>query len=147
MIPNGRVIGVDLGTRRIGVAVCDSSQILAIGVAVLERAGDRDEDHRRLRAIAEEYGAVGMVVGVPYSLSGRLGQMADAVMKEVGQLGSAMGIPVETVDERFTTTLADAGLRGAAPGRISGHARRRVVDRHAAAEILQTWLERRKVPA
>ena len=77
MIPaTGRVLGVDLGSRRIGVAVTDSGQRVATGVTTLHRGADQVEDHRALAALAADYEAVGVVVGLPVSLSGRLGPAA-----------------------------------------------------------------------
>ena len=90
MIPRGRVLGVDLGSKRIGVAVTDSDQRIATGVAVLTRTGDRAADHRALADLVAGYQAVGVVVGLPLSLSGRMGPAAQAVADEVGRApGSA----------------------------------------------------------
>jgi putative holliday junction resolvase len=141
MIPGGRVIGVDLGSRRIGVAVTDAGQAVASPVATLHRGRTRDQDHRAIGSLVDEYGAVGAVVGVPISLSGEIGPAARAVLQEVDELRSALAVEVETVDERLTTVSAVASLR--ASGRDTRR-QRDVVDQVAAAELLQTWVERRK---
>jgi putative Holliday junction resolvase len=141
MIPEGRVVGVDLGSRRIGIAVTDAGQAVATPVVTIERAGTRVEDHRAIGRIVDEYGAVGTVVGVPVSLSGDIGPAAKAVLQEVDELKSALTVEVETVDERFTTVSAARALRGS--GRDSRR-QRDVIDQAAASELLQAWLERRK---
>jgi putative holliday junction resolvase len=141
MIPEGRVIGLDLGSRRIGVAVTDAGQTLATPVVTIQRAATRDEDHRALRAVIEEYDAVGVVVGLPVSLSGEVGPAARQVMEEVGALRTVLGIAVDTVDERLTTVAAAGALRSSG---VRSRDQRHLIDQAAAAELLQTWLERRK---
>ena len=111
MIPAGRVLGVDLGSRRIGVAVTDSEQRIATGVTVLARSGDRAADHQALADLVTSYQAVGVVVGLPLSLSGRMGPAAEAVAAEVADLQAAVSVEVVTVDERLTTRAAAGTLR------------------------------------
>jgi putative Holliday junction resolvase len=144
MIPAGRVIGVDLGSRRIGVAVSDSAQSVATPVTAIQRSGDRRTDHRALAAVVHEYGAVGVVVGLPLSLSGSSGPSAMAANEEIVTIREVLPVEVETVDERFTTRVASAGLRAA--GR-KARRQREVIDAGAAAELLQTWLSRRRAAA
>lgn len=141
MIPQGRVIGLDLGSRRIGVAVTDAGQTLATPAVTIGRAAGRDTDHAAIAGVVEEYGAVGLVVGLPISLSGDVGPAALAVLQEVEELRSSMAVEVETVDERMTTVAAAGSMRGAGLG---SRRRRKVIDQAAAAELLQTWVERRK---
>ena len=141
MIPDGRVVGLDLGSKRIGLAVTDSGQTLATGLATLTRGRSRQEDHRAIAMAIDEYRAVGVVVGVPISLSGELGAAARAVLEEVEELRSVLGVAVETVDERLTTVVAAGSMRAA--GR-SARNQRDLIDQAAAAEILQSWVERRK---
>jgi putative Holliday junction resolvase len=143
MIPEGRVIGVDLGARRIGIAVTDAGQVIATPVATLERGSTAEEDHQAVRRLVEDYGAVGTVVGVPVSLSGKIGPAAQAVLREVDELRAVLTVEVETVDERLTTVSAAGSLR-ASGRRTRRH--REVIDQVAAAELLQTWVERRKAP-
>ncbi|MGH9122070.1 MAG: Holliday junction resolvase RuvX [Acidimicrobiales bacterium] len=153
----GRLLGIDLGSVRVGVALCDTEQRVATALCVLTRSNERAEDHVRLSELAREYGAVGVVVGLPRSLSGRLGPAAQGVLEEVATLRSKLPLPVATSDERLTTVLAQDGVRGAARARgargssprirrESGQvaASRRPVDASAAALILQTWLEGRR---
>jgi putative Holliday junction resolvase len=142
--PNGRVIGVDLGSRRIGVAVTDTDQRIATGVATLHRSGDPAADRQALEKLMAEYGAVGVVVGLPVSLSGRPGPAAEAVLDEVAEIQASVGIEIVTEDERLTTRAAEGGLRAIGTPR---RRRRNVIDQSAAAVLLQTWIERRSIPS
>ena len=135
-----RVLGVDLGDRRIGVAVSDAGGVLASPVEVVERSGDRAVDHARLAALADELEVELVVVGLPLSLSGRPGPAARAIAAEVEELAGRLPVPVETIDERLTTVTAERSLREAG---VRGRARRQVVDKAAAAVLLQTWLDGR----
>jgi putative Holliday junction resolvase len=136
----GRVIGVDLGAKRVGVAVCDGDQRLATASRTLVRQGDREAERRSLLALVDEYEAVGVVVGLPRSLSGQLGPAAAGALEEVEAIRTLAAVPVETVDERLTTVSAASSLH-AAGGRARQH--RRVIDQVAAAVLLQSWLDRR----
>ena len=135
-----RVVGLDLGTKRIGVAVSDPSGTVATPHSVLARTGSRAADHRAVAAVVEEYEAELLVVGLPRSMDGSLGPAAQGALAEVDELADALPVPVETVDERLTTVSADRVLRDAA---VKGEARRRVIDKVAAAILLQTWLDGR----
>ncbi len=134
-------MGLDLGGRRIGVAVSDGAGMLATPRTTLARSGDRGRDHRALAEVVAEVGARRVVVGLPLSLDGTRGPAAVAVATEAEALGATLGLPVELVDERLSTIEAQRSLRGAgvAPGR-----RRHVVDAAAATVILQAWLDRRR---
>ena len=140
MIPPGRVLGVDLGSKRIGVAVTDSAQRVALGVAVLARTRDQAADHQALADLVATYDAVGIVVGLPLSLSGQSGPAAQAVADEVANLQGRVPVEVVTVDERLTTRVAAGTLR--AEGRRPRD-QRNVIDQNAAALLLQTWVEQR----
>jgi putative Holliday junction resolvase len=140
MIPPGRVLGVDLGSKRIGVAVTDAAQRVATGVAVLTRSGDRAADHQALADLASTYQAVGIVVGLPLSLSGRMGPAAQAALAEMAELAQRVNVEVVSVDERLTTRAAAGTLR--AEGRRTRD-QRAVIDQSAAALLLQTWVEQR----
>lgn len=133
-----RALGVDLGSKRIGLAVCDSAGTLATPYEVLQRSGDLRRDHARLAGIVEEVGARTVVVGLPLSLDGGLGPAARGVLDEVERLEAALPVPVETYDERLTTVTADRDLMAR---RMRAEARRRVVDKVAAAVMLQAWLD------
>lgn len=130
---------MDLGGRRIGVAVSDAEGRVASPIEVLERSGSRDEDHRRLGRLAAEWEVEVIVVGLPLSLDGTTGPAATAVLEEVDELRAATGLEVATVDERFTTVEAERQLRSAGMDTRRG---RKVVDMVAASVLLQAWLDR-----
>jgi putative Holliday junction resolvase len=134
-----RALGLDLGSKRIGVAVSDRSGTLASPLVVLERTGSRATDHRRIAALVAEEEAEILVVGLPLSLDGSIGPAARGAIAEVEQLASVVGVPVETFDERLTTVTAHDLLAH----RMRAQARRRIVDKVAAAVMLQTWLDSR----
>ena len=135
-----RVLGVDLGSRRIGLALSDPTGRVAIPQAVIERSGDPAADRRKILGYAREAGASRVVVGLPLSLSGDTGPAARAVLEEVAALRALAGeeVTVETHDERLTTVIAEQGMREA---RVPRRARRRTVDSAAAAVMLQSYLE------
>lgn len=134
-----RVVGLDLGARRIGVAVSDPRGVVASPHSVLQRCGSHVGDHRAIAAVVEEYEAELLVVGLPRSMDGGLGPAARAALAEVDELAEALDVPVETVDERLTTVSAERSLRELS---VKGGARRAVVDKVAAAILLQAWLDR-----
>jgi putative Holliday junction resolvase len=138
-----RVLGVDLGERRIGVAVSDGTGTLASPRCTIERSGDRSADRAALVAVVEEVGAQRVVVGLPLSLNGRRGPAARAAQAdadELAQLLAPRGIAVETFDERLTTVSAARSLREAGRG---GRAQKSRIDQSAAAVLLQAWLDTR----
>ena len=135
------MVGIDLGARRIGVAVSDPSGAIAHPYEVVERQGRAADDHRRLADIVEEVGAERVVVGLPLSLDGTAGPAARAALAEAEDLAQVMAVPVETFDERLTTVAAERSLRALG---TKGRARRRVVDKVAAAVMLQSWLDGRR---
>lgn len=145
-----RVVGIDLGKRRIGVAASDRSGLLASPRRVLERCGDPEAD---LSAIAEivaaEQGEL-VVVGLPVSLDGRSRAAAVDAIREADALRSVVSVPVELYDERLTTVLA-ARLRIERPPARGTRAdvprprsRRDPIDAEAAAVMLQSWLDARR---
>lgn len=137
-----RALGIDLGTRRIGVALANSEGTVATPYEVVARSGDRARDHRAIAALAEETGAEVLVVGLPLSLDGSVGAAASAALAEADELAEATGLPVEMWDERLTTVSADRDLMALD---MKAGARRRVVDKVAAAVMLQAWLDHRRL--
>lgn len=131
-----RAIGVDLGSKRVGVAV--SSGTLATPYEVLPRTGSRAKDHARIRELVDEAGAEVVVVGLPLSLDGSIGPAARRAIDEAAELAEALPVPVETWDERLSTVSAERSLMAQ---NLRAPARRRVVDKVAAAVILQAWLD------
>jgi putative Holliday junction resolvase len=149
--PRARCLGVDLGERRIGLAVSDPSGVLASPHATIERAATSTDDHRAIVQTATELGASRIVVGLPRSLSGDLGPSARSVLDEVSaltELARRSGIEVDTYDERFSTMIAQRNLRDAIPKRSKRRrAQRESIDASAAAVILQSWLDARSSDA
>lgn len=140
-----RVMGLDLGTKRIGVAV--SNGTLATPLTTIERSGDVARDYERIAALAAEEEATHVVVGVPINMDGTTGPAAQAALEEVDSLRSALPatVTIDTIDERLTTVTADRALRSAHPrSRVRG--RRRTIDQTAAAVILQAWIDRESQP-
>jgi putative Holliday junction resolvase len=134
-----RVLAIDLGSKRIGVAVSDPSGTLASPYEVVLRSGDVARDHRRLAELVAETEAERVIVGLPYSLDGSIGPAARAVLEEVELLRVVFGaVPVETFDERLTTVTAHQRL---AEQGVPSKKRRAIIDQAAAAVLLQTWLE------
>jgi putative Holliday junction resolvase len=136
-----RVLGVDLGARRIGLAVSDPTGTIASPHTVLRRSGDSAADHRRLAEIAAEVGAQRVVVGLPLSLSGRVTRAAEEAMAEAQSLAEAVALPLEVHDERLTTVSAERAMRALGS---KGQDRRSAVDKVAAAVMLQSWLDGRR---
>jgi putative Holliday junction resolvase len=142
----GRALGVDLGARRIGIAVSDSAGTLATPRGTLARTGDPERDRRALVDLVVEEEAVVVVVGHPLSLDGSRGPAARAAEEEatalLGML-EAHGVRVELFDERLTTVSAHQALTA---GGTKGRDQRAVVDQTAAAVMLMAWLDGRRAP-
>jgi putative pre-16S rRNA nuclease len=136
----GRVVGVDLGSRRIGLALSDPTRTVASPHDVIARSGDPAADRRAIVAAARAAEAHVIVVGLPLSLSGRTGPAARAALAEAEALQAVAGTDIVVVvhDERLTTVTAERTL---AEGRVPRDARRELVDKIAAAVMLQAWLE------
>jgi putative Holliday junction resolvase len=132
------VLALDLGTKRIGLAVSDRERRIAFPAGVLERRGGR-KDLEALRALIAEREVGRVVVGLPVHMSGRRGPEAEAAVAFARSLADATGLPVETLDERWTTVEAERALR--AMGRPKAK-QKGLVDTVAASILLRTWLER-----
>ncbi|CAB4364495.1 MAG: Holliday junction resolvase RuvX [Actinobacteria bacterium] len=135
-----RALGIDLGSKRIGIAVSDRSGTIASPLLVLQRSGSTRRDHEAIRALAVEEEAEMLVVGLPLNMNGSSGPAAQAAIKEAEALATVVGVPVITFDERRTTVTADRALMEA---NISARDRRKYVDKVAAAILLQHWLDSR----
>ena len=132
----GRVLGLDLGDARIGVAVSDDDRRMAVPLGTIHTGAPAD-----LKAVAklmDEHGATTVVVGLPLSMNGERGPAAVKAAAFADALRSFLRVPVELQDERLSTVEAERGLREAG---ITGRERRNVVDRTAATVILQAWLD------
>ncbi|HLA93836.1 MAG TPA: Holliday junction resolvase RuvX [Actinomycetota bacterium] len=136
MAEPGRVLGLDLGDARIGVAISDPQRRLAVPLGTVRTGAPSD-----LKAIAElarENEAELIVVGHPLLMSGQAGERAHLAERFAEALGGSLGVPVVLQDERLSSAEAERALREA--GR-SGRQRRREADRSAATVILQAWLD------
>ncbi len=133
-----RVIGVDLGSKRIGIALSNSDLTVATPYDVIQRAKKADKDHIAILKIAHEWEAKKIIVGLPISLDGTLGASARSVISEIEKLKTITDMPIETHDERFTTVTAEQILL---QQNVKGDKRKSVVDKVAAAIILQGWID------
>lgn len=135
----GRVLGLDPGERRIGVALSDPLGIIAQPHSVLDRK--TDDVIGRLRALVKEHDVLHVVVGLPVSLSGAEGRSAEAA-RELGRaVEQELGVDVAYHDERFTSVQAEAALL---EGNVRRADRRNVRDKVAAAIMLQGFLDNHK---
>jgi len=136
-----RVVGIDLGARRIGVAVSDGTGTLASPRATIERGADDAQAWTAVAAVVEDVGARCVVVGLPLSLDGRRGPAARAAQADADELArllAARGVRVETFDERLTTVSAARSLADAGTPRRRQRAH---IDTVAATVLLQAWLD------
>lgn len=140
----GRAVGIDLGSRRIGIAVTDSAGTMALPRGTVTRSTDTEGDRRRLVQMIVDEEATVVVVGLPLSLDGSRGRAARSAEDEAQALRTLLeghGIGVELFDERLTTVSAHQAL---AAGGASEKDRRQTVDRAAAAVMLGAWLDSRR---
>tara|TARA_B100001142_G_scaffold318982_1_gene361832 strand:+ start:1023 stop:1433 length:411 start_codon:yes stop_codon:yes gene_type:complete len=135
-----RAVGIDLGEKRIGVAISDSDGRVATPYETVARSGSRDQDHRLIRAIVEEVEAEILVVGLPLSLDGDEGKAALNARKEAELLQQVVAIPLAMHDERLTTVEAERMLQEQGLDAVQ---RRKIVDKVAASIILQAWMDGR----
>ena len=133
-----RALGLDLGTHRVGVAVCGSDTRVAVPLTTLNRTGKRGDFVGDVAKLVEDREAEIVVVGLPLLLSGRAGKAVSAVRSEIRQLRRTLAVPVVVWDERLTTRSAERRLsdRG-----LKVSKQRSVVDQLAAATILQAWID------
>lgn len=135
-----RIIALDVGDKRIGVAVSDALKKTAQGVGVIQRK-NLEDDINEIKNLAKEYEADLIVVGLPLKMDGTSGERAKLVAEFVKILNSALNIPVTTYDERLSTKEAEKFLISSD---VSRKKRKRVVDIIAAQLILQSYLGRNK---
>ena len=124
-----RILALDHGAARMGVAICDPTETLASPVGVIE-----PPDTNAVAAMVSEHHAELVVVGLPVSLSGEEGEQAEVARAFAAELAEALPIPVETYDERLTTRLADSSARAGAEA---------PPDALAAAHLLESYLQHR----
>jgi putative Holliday junction resolvase len=138
--PHSRILGMDVGSKTIGLAVSDPLGITAQGLETIRRKNKRT-DYERVARVIREFQIAEIVVGYPLRLSGMEGSQAEKVRAFADQLREHFKLPVHLWDERLSSAEANRLLR---ESEMSIKRRREVVDRLAAVLILQNWLEARR---
>ena len=138
--PGIRALGIDPGSKRIGVAVSDRSG--SIASPLLERSRSKQHDLAVVARLARDEEAEVIVYGLPLNMDGSMSKAAKAATFEAKQLATLVDVPVELHDERLTTVSADRSMLDAG---MNAQQRRRVVDKVAAAIMLQSWLDARSI--
>lgn len=133
-----RIIGLDLGSKRIGVALSNSDLTVATPYEVIYRTGKVEQDHRAILKIVDEWEIERIIVGLPLSLDGTLGPSAKLINDEIEALKGMTDVCIETFDERFTTVTAEQIL---VEQSIRREKRKSLVDMVAASIILQGWID------
>lgn len=136
-IMQGRILGIDFGMKRMGLAVSDALGLTAQGLPTLERRG-REDDLRRIAELVEEYAAACVLLGNPLGSGGQETEMSRRVAAFAQKLRRRLSCPVELWDERLTSVEANRVLRASG---IGIEKRRRAVDRVAATLLLQSYLD------
>jgi putative Holliday junction resolvase len=131
-------MGLDVGTKRIGVALSDPCGWIAQGLEIVRRGGTPGAEMDRLKEIAASYGVEQVIIGLPRNMDGSLGPQAEVIRVFADELAAALNLPVEFWDERLTTVAAEKLLLQAD---LSRSRRRRVIDKIAAAIMLQNYLD------
>jgi putative Holliday junction resolvase len=133
-------LGLDVGSKRVGVAGCDRTGLIATGITTIERTSF-EKDVEYLRQLVNERQVQVLVIGLPYSMDGSLGFQARQVQKFANRVAKALKLPMEYVDERLTSFQAEQLLiaENRSPSRNKS-----LIDRKAAALILQQWLDAKR---
>jgi putative holliday junction resolvase len=139
--PSMRVaaLGLDVGSKRIGIAGCDGLGLIATGITTIWRSSFQ-EDIAQLSAIILDRQVEILVIGLPYTMDGKIGSQAKQVQKFARRVAAVIELPIEYVDERLTSYAAEEMMKTA---KISVSQNKATIDRIAAAVILQEWLDRR----
>jgi len=133
-------LGLDVGSKRIGVAGCDGTGLIATGLTTIKRTSF-EQDVSQFRELVEQRDVQVLVIGLPYSMNGTLGFQARQVQKYARRLSASLQLPVEYVDERLTSFEAEQLLHAE---KRSPSRHKALIDRKAAAIILQQWLDIRR---
>ncbi|NJK38201.1 MAG: Holliday junction resolvase RuvX [Oscillatoriales cyanobacterium RM2_1_1] len=133
-------LGLDVGRKRIGVSGCDGTGLIATELTTVHRRSFA-EDLDQFQTLVEQRRAQTLVAGLPYSLDGTLGFQAHHVQRYAERLAKALNLPLEYIDERLTSVQAEQMLIEAG---ISPSRHKALIDRKAAALILQQWLDQRR---
>ncbi|BAZ44072.1 Holliday junction resolvase YqgF [Chondrocystis sp. NIES-4102] len=133
-------LGLDVGKKRMGVAGCDGTGLIATGLTTIYRTS-WVEDLKQLQEIIDEREVEILVIGMPYTLDGQVGFQAQQIEKFGRKVSKCLQLPVEYVDERLTSIEAEAQLKA---NKKFSTRNKGEIDRHAAAIILQQWLDMRR---
>jgi putative Holliday junction resolvase len=147
----GKLLGIDLGEVRIGLAIADADGLSARPLLTIPRGRDLDADAAALGPLAVSHDVTGLVVGLPLNANGDEGPMAVAARAWAGEMAGRLGLPVSLRDERLSSHIAEdrigpmpRGRSGGPPSRTQRERYRARVDREAATIILQDELEARR---
>ena len=132
-------LGLDVGKKRMGVAGCDGMGLIATGLTTIYRTSWA-EDIRQMQEIIDERQVEILVVGMPYTLDGKIGSQAKKIQKFADKISKVFDLPIEYVDERLTSVEAQAQLKA---NKKFSTRDKGAIDRQAAAIILQQWLDAR----
>ncbi|MGI6377547.1 Holliday junction resolvase RuvX [bacterium] len=136
-----RILGLDLGTKTLGIAISDEREIIATGLENFEfKPFDFKAAYQRVQEIVELYKVQEIVIGLPYHLHGEQSKGVEMVLRFKAQLEEELKLPVVTFDERWTTKIATSYLLEAD---VSRKKRKKVIDKLAAVVILQDYLDRK----
>ena len=133
-------LGLDVGRKRMGVAGCDGTGLIATGLTTIYRTSFA-EDIEQLREIIEEREVEILVIGLPYTLDGNIGSQAKKIQKFGDRLARILDLPIEYVDERLTSVEAQNRLKA---NKKFSTRDKGAIDRQAAEIILQQWLDLRR---
>lgn len=133
-------LGLDVGTKRIGVAGCDGLGLIATGLTTIRRTSFQ-EDIKQLKTLVEERDVQVLVIGLPYTMQGEVGHQARQVNKFAQRVAKALDLPLEFIDERLTSYEAEEQIKAS---KLSPSRNKALIDRKAAAIILQQWLDQKR---
>lgn len=138
-----RILGLDFGSKTVGVAISDPTEFIASGVTVIrrEREDKLRKTYARIEEICEEYGVEKIVLGCPFNMDGSEGERVRKTKEFKENLERRTGLEVVFMDERLSTVEADELMNEA---RIAGSDRKKIVDRIAATYILQWYLDEQR---
>jgi len=134
-----RILGIDLGEKRIGISISDELGITAQGLPTINSI-DEAEDLKNIKKVVDKYGVEKIILGLPKNMNGSLGKQAQKAISFAEKLKSSFQLPVELEDERLSTSKAEKFLIKADRSRKK---RKKVIDKMSAIIILQSFLDRR----
>jgi len=141
MLPRISALGLDIGKKRIGVAGCDGTGLIATGLTTIERQ-TFTLDVAQFQKLVQERNAQILVVGLPFTMKGELGYQAKQVQKLASKLAQVLNLPMEYIDERLTSVEAEQLIN--LEKKSTQFIAKGLIDRKAAAIILQRWLDLRR---